>query len=106
LVYVFDIDNTICYTNNSDYQNSVPMEERISKINALYAEGHTIIFQTARGMGRSNNCAALAIKNFKAITEKQLKDWDVKYHDLFLGKPSGDVYIDDKGVKDEQFFAN
>ena len=27
-----------------------------------------------------------------------------KHHQLFLGKPSGDYYIDDKGVNDEDFF--
>ena len=29
-----------------------------------------------------------------------------KYHQLILGKPSGDVYVDDKGIKDGDFFAN
>jgi len=30
------------------------------------------------------------------ITLKQLKKWDVKYHKLIFGKPSFDLYIDDK----------
>ena len=30
----------------------------------------------------------------------------VKYTDLILGKPAGDKYIDDKGIKDEDFFKN
>ena len=55
MTYVFDIDNTLCYTNDSDYENSTPREERIKKVNALYDEGHTILLQTARGMGRSGN---------------------------------------------------
>jgi hypothetical protein len=25
---------------------------------------------------------------------------------LILGKPSGDIYVDDKGINDENFFAN
>ena len=57
-------------------------------------------------MGRSNNCTVTAIAEFRDLTKKQLKEWGVKYHDLFLGKPSGDIYIDDKGVDDESFFAN
>ena len=32
MIYVFDIDNTLCYTNNSDYENSKPREERIKKL--------------------------------------------------------------------------
>jgi histidinol phosphatase-like enzyme len=106
MTYVFDIDGTICYTTGSDYENSVPIKERIDRINVLYDAGNTIVFQTARGMGRSDNCAAFAIAAFKELTEKQLKVWGVKYHDLFLGKPSGDIYIDDKGENDESFFAN
>jgi len=106
MTYVFDIDGTICYTDGGDYENSVPIKERISRINALYDAGNTIVFQTARGMGRSDNCAAFAIEAFRELTENQLKDWGVKYHDLFLGKPSGDIYIDDRGMKDEHFFTN
>ena len=29
--YVFDIDNTLCLTKNSDYENSIPYPERIEK---------------------------------------------------------------------------
>ena len=42
----------------------------------------------------------------KNKTKQQLEKWGVKYHKLFLGKPSGDIYIDDKGIKDEDFFGN
>ena len=30
------------------------------------------------------------------MTLKQLKKWNVKYHKLVFGKPSFDLYIDDK----------
>ena len=53
-----------------------------------------------------NNNASLAIRDFYSLTEKQLKDWGVKHHQLILGKPSGDLYVDDKGIKDGDFFAN
>ena len=33
------------------------------------------------------------------LTEQQLKDWGCKYHDLILGKPHADFFIDDKGIK-------
>jgi hypothetical protein len=106
MVYVFDIDNTICYTTDSDYENSVPRQDRIDKINELHDRGHTIIFQTARGMGRSRNSVAYAYAAFENLTRRQLASWDVRYHDLLLGKPSGDIYVDDKGMKDEDFFGN
>lgn len=104
MTYVFDIDNTICYTKGSDYNNSKPIAERIEKINKLYDDGHTIIFQTARGMGRTRNNQVAAISMFYALTLEQLTRWGVKFHNLYLGKPAGDIYVDDKGCKDEEFF--
>jgi len=104
LTYVFDIDGTICSLTKGNYGFAIPYNDRIEKINKLYNEGHTIIFQTARGMGRSNNNASYANQAFYDFTRKQLTEWGVKFHYLFLGKPSGDIYIDDKGEKDEDFF--
>ena len=32
------------------------------------------------------------------MTVSQLKSWKVKYHSLFFGKPSFDIFIDDKSL--------
>ncbi len=106
MVYVFDIDGTICTNTDGDYENAVPIPHRITRINELYEAGHTIIFQTARGMGRTKNSVELTYKMFFQYTKNQLEEWGVNYHNLFLGKPAGDIYIDDKGIKDEEFFTN
>jgi hypothetical protein len=110
MTYVFDIDGTICTKlcelEGSDYTDSEPLATRIEKVNQLYEEGNTIIYMTARGMGRHGNNPQAAIEEFYAFTAKQLKNWGCKYHHLFLGKPSADAYIDDKGINDEDFFAN
>jgi len=87
LIYV-DIDNTICKTEDSNYPESEPIKENIDKVNRLYDEGHTIIYWTARG-GNSGI-------DWTVLTEKQLKQWGAKHHDLKLTKPSFDVFIDDK----------
>ena len=105
MTYVFDIDGTICTkAKDFDYEGSQPIKERITIINNLYDQGNTIIFQTARGMGRFENDAQKAIDTFYDMTVEQLNGWGVKYHQLFLGKPAGDIYIDDKGVRDKDFF--
>lgn len=106
MTYVFDIDGTICTITDGDYANAEPLQDRIEKVNALYDEGHTIIFQTARGMGRTRNNAEHAWQLFYVFTYEQLKNWGVKFHSLFLGKPAGDIYVDDKGIKDEDFFTD
>ncbi len=106
MTYVFDIDGTICSLTNGEYEKATPIKERIQKINDLYDQGNKIIFLTARGMGRYDNNRRLAESEFWTFTHKQLNEWGVKFHNLFLGKPAGDIYVDDKGSKDEEFFKN
>ena len=106
MVYVFDIDGTVCEsTGGGDYSNATPIRERIKAVNELYAAGHTIIFQTARGMGRSGNSPAYANAAFYSMTKEQLESWGLKFHSLFLGKPAGDIYVDDKAIRDIDFFS-
>ena len=105
--YVVDIDGTICTpgeTEETRYTQALPIQDRIDKINRLYDEGHTVVYLTARGMGRHKNNADKAKEEFYELTEIQLSLWGCRYHQLFLGKPSGDYYIDDKGVNDNDFF--
>jgi hypothetical protein len=104
--YVFDLDGTLCTLTDGHYELAKPFEDRIKRVNELYDEGHHITIFTARGMGRNNNHIELAYRDFIAITRTQLDEWKVKHHKLFLGKPAGDIYVDDKGVKDDDFFTN
>ena len=106
-VYVVDIDGTICINGDCSsckYDGSTPIPERIEKINSLYYEGHTIKYFTARGMGRYNDDAEKARDKFYNLTKMQLDIWGCKYHQLILGKPSADIYIDDKSITDHDFF--
>ena len=105
--YVIDIDGTICdWEPGRDYTLANTFPERIKVINKLYDRGNTIKYFTARGMGRYAGRSDKAIESFYAITESQLDRWGCKYHQLILGKPSGDHYIDDKGVDVNEFFAD
>jgi len=105
--YVVDIDGTICtLISNGNYEEAFPISSHINKINKLYDEGHQIIYLTARGMGRFDNNSYLAEKMFYELTANQLNEWGCKYHKLILGKPSGDFYIDDKGINSDDFFKN
>ena len=94
----FDIDNTICHTKDSNYVESKPNKKIISLINKLYNKGHIIKLYTSRGMGRTKDKKLLAEKKFKVLTIKQLKSWKLNYHKIFFGKPSADIYIDDKSL--------
>ena len=90
MIYIVDIDNTICDTVNSDYENSTPIPDRIKKINELY-NSNTIIYWTARGMASGRD-----IEELQILTENSLKDWGCNYHELRMQKPQYDVWIDDK----------
>ena len=97
IIYI-DIDNTITQTNQTDYLNAQPLEDRINRINQLYKEGHTIVYWTARG-------SASGLDYFM-LTQKQLKQWGCLYTELKLGKPVYDLFIDDKAIKDINYFNN
>ena len=106
-IYCIDIDGTICTNgdcNSCKYEGSIPNKERIQKVNKLFDEGNTIKYFTARGMGRYNDNAEKAKDKFYNLTKMQLDIWGCKYHELILGKPSADYYIDDKAIKDYDFF--
>ena len=104
--YIFDIDGTICTYSQGNYSDSEPLIERIKVINDLYKAGNIIIFQTARGMGSNGNNSILAAEKWRAFTVSQLNSWGVNYHQIFFGKPAGDIYVDDKGQSDLDFFKN
>jgi len=96
IIYV-DIDETICISpEDRDYAKAVPILTNIEKCNKLYEEGLTIVYWTARGTGSGID--------WREVTEKQFKDWNVKYHDLKFGKPVYDLFVDDKNINTERFF--
>lgn len=96
--YCFDLDNTLCLSTDTNYESSVPFESRIQKVNGLFEEGNRIVIHTARG--------DLTGLDLRALTERQLSAWGLRYHELRMGKPFADHYIDDKAVLDSDFFED
>ena len=109
--YCIDIDGTICSpTVGRDYHKAEPWQDRIKVLNKLYDEGNYIIYFTARAMGRfadlPHSVASIKAKEVLFdLTKQQLDDWGVKYHELIMGKPHADHFIDDKGWNSEDFFV-
>jgi hypothetical protein len=98
-----DIDETICfYDGDRIYEKAIPNSENIDKINALYLEGWTIVYWTARGSTQPNNKKRL--EDLRALTIKQLNEWGANYHELEMGdkKPLFDLVIDDKAKRIEE----
>jgi len=103
-VIIFDIDNTIAITSGIKYHLSKPIKSKIKKINQLYESGYIIKIFTARYMGKHSGNVKLIKKKYYKKTFNQIKSWGLKFHELIMGKPIFDLFIDDKAynVKDKK----
>ena len=81
-------------TPNNQYDLAQPQRAVIDGINVLYKCGHRIVLFTARGSSTG--------LDWVSMTQRQLADWGVLYHELRFGKPAADYYIDDRAVTLEQ----
>ena len=87
--FVFDIDGVIAqFDANLDYANVEANEPMVRVIRKLYEAGNTIVLHTARGY--------VTGKDWREVTEEQLKRFGCPYHELHFGKPNADYYVDDK----------
>ena len=83
--YVIDFDGTICL---NDRTPNIPL---ISKVNALFEAGHTILINSSSSW-----------QKYGMITT-WLEKHQVQHHDLILGRPWGHYYIDDKMLSLKEF---
>lgn len=97
-IICFDLDNTICLSDINNYKKSKPIKKNINLINFLFYKGYYIKIFTSRFMGRSKENKNLAKKKGFNFTKNQLKKWGLKYNKLIFGKPSYDLFIDDKNL--------
>ena len=86
--FVFDIDGVIANKRaDLDYSKATPNTGMIQIINQLYDWGNEIILFTARGY--------VTKINWFPVTKQAMEQWGVKYHELLMGKPNADFYVDD-----------
>ena len=94
--YCFDLDGTLCSNTEGLYEKAIPLTDRILRVNELYDQGNNILIYTARG--------TVTGIDWTELTRIQLAEWGVKNHDLRLGKPLADIYVDDRAISDGDFF--
>jgi len=77
---IIDLDGTIC-SEEKTYSRSLakPMINAINSVNQLYDQGHIIIIYSARTWMEYE------------MTYNWLINNSIKFHQLVLGKPIGDV---------------
>ena len=94
-IYCFDLDLTLCNTESMDYAEATAIPNRIAFVNTLFDQGNYIKIFTARGSETG--------VDWRSVTESQLRSWGLSYHELILGKPAADFYVDDKAINSEDF---
>ncbi len=91
-VFCFDIDGVIAHISpNNDYSIASPNLSNIARVNRLYDQGNQIILFTARGSKTGID--------WTETTRNQMLSWGVKHHELRLGKPAADYYVDDRAIE-------
>ena len=98
--WCFDLDNTLVRTQGSDYENAVPIEAAVKKVQEYKRNGDHIIIMTARGSGSK--------KDWRKFTENQLLEFGIPFDQLIVGlKPGGvDFFVDDKAINALDWLAD
>jgi len=104
-ILCFDLDGVICRTKGNNYINSNPIKRNIEAINYLKNKGFIIKIFTARFMGRSNENTRLAFQKGFKLTSNQLEKWGVNYDELIMGKPTYDIFVDDRNLNFKKNWA-
>lgn len=97
---VFDLDDTLCHTENRDYSNSCAISsvvEKIKEIKHKISDAEIVIY-TARGMASCNGDVEMAKKKNLPYIEAFLQRNDLKVDEIIFGKPLADIYVDDKAM--------
>lgn len=86
--FCFDLDGTLCTNTEGAYELAQPYRWAIERVNALAGAGHRILIYTARGSSTGID--------WRDLTAEQLERWGVSFHELSFGKPTADVFVDDR----------
>jgi capsule biosynthesis phosphatase len=98
---VIDLDGTICPIKElgGKYEDLVPLDGAVERINDLKKEGHYIIISTARNMATQQSNLGKVVKNIGKVTLDWLDKYEIKYDEIYFGKPNAEVYIDDRALR-------
>lgn len=102
---IFDLDDTLCTTQNGDYANAQPITEVIEKLKEYHRQGFTIVINTSRNMRTYQGNIGAINKNTLPIITEWLVRHDIPYDELYVGKPwcgFEGFYVDDKAIRPDE----
>ncbi|TKD61469.1 capsular biosynthesis protein [Cobetia marina] len=103
---IFDLDDTISFTEEGDYKNSKPNTLLISKLKEYKALGYEVIISTSRNMRTYEGSVGKINANTLPIIIDWLKQHDVPFDEIYTGKPwcgREGFYVDDKAIRPDEF---
>jgi uncharacterized HAD superfamily protein len=85
---VIDIDGTIC-TEEKQFSRSLakPIDGAVKALKEINSKGHFIILYSSRTWAEYE------------MTVEWLKEHEIPFDQLILGKPQGDYWIDDRAIE-------
>lgn len=102
---IFDLDDTLCTTQNGDYANAQPITEVVEKLREYHRQGFTIIINTSRNMRTYQGNIGAINKSTLPIIIDWLARHDIPYDELYVGKPwcgFEGFYVDDKAIRPDE----
>ncbi|MGK3111576.1 capsular biosynthesis protein [Candidatus Pantoea formicae] len=103
---IFDLDDTITFTQDGDYKNSEPNLPLISKLRDYKDMGFDIVISTSRNMRTYQGNVGKITANTLPIILEWLQRNDVPYDEIYVGKPwcgTEGFYVDDKAIRPDEF---
>ena len=102
---IFDLDDTLCTTQNGDYANAQPITEVVEKLKEYHRQGFTIVINTSRNMRTYQGNIGAINKNTLPIIIDWLARHDIPYDELYVGKPwcgFEGFYVDDRAIRPDE----
>ena len=85
---IIDLDGTICSEEKTCSRSLArPLRGAKETVNGFFRAGHKIIIYSSRSWQEYE------------MTERWLKKNGFRYHQLVLGKPIGEIWIDDRALR-------
>ena len=105
---IFDLDGTICFATNGDYDNASPNQQVIDVLRSYKENGFEIIISTSRNIRTYEVNVGKINANTLPIIIKWLDNNNVPYDEIYVGKPwcgFEGFYIDDKAIRPSELVS-
>jgi len=103
---IFDLDNTISFSTDSNYIDSKPDLAIIDRMRIYKDEGFEIIISTSRNMRTYKESIGKINVHTLPIIIEWLDKHNVPYDEIIVGKPwcgTDGFYIDDRAIRPSEF---